>query len=108
MVWRAASWCRGVGRTAAIAALLVGQGNLSPSSAEIPKHLAPIPSDTLALMAARHTSPGAPILMRLYKKESELEVWKKTRDGRFVLLKSFPICRWSGQLGPKTHQGDRQ
>jgi murein L,D-transpeptidase YafK len=108
MVWRAASWWRGVGRTAAIAALLVGQGILSQASAEISKHLAPIPSDTLALMAARHTSPGAPILMRLYKKESELEVWKKTRDGRFVLLKTFPICRWSGQLGPKTHQGDRQ
>jgi murein L,D-transpeptidase YafK len=42
------------------------------------------------------------------KKESELEVWKKARNGRYVLLKTFPICRWSGQLGPKTRQGDRQ
>ena len=29
-------------------------------------------------------------------------------DGTYVLLKTFPICRWSGQLGPKTHEGDRQ
>ena len=108
MMARKASWWRAGGRTAAMAALLVAQGFLSEATAETPKHLAPIPSDTLALMAARNTSPGAPLLMRLYKKESELEVWKKARDGRYVLLKTFPICRWSGQLGPKTQQGDRQ
>jgi murein L,D-transpeptidase YafK len=108
MVWSQASWWRARGRSAALAALLVAPGMFSEASAETPKHLAPIPSDTIALMAARNTSPGAPILMRLYKKESELEVWKKARDGRFVLLKTFPICRWSGQLGPKTQQGDRQ
>jgi murein L,D-transpeptidase YafK len=108
MMSRTASGWRAGGRTAAIAALVVAQGIFSEATAETPKHLAPIPSDTLALMAARNTSPGAPILMRLYKKDSELEVWKKARDGRYVLLKTFPICRWSGQLGPKTQQGDRQ
>jgi hypothetical protein len=35
-------------------------------------------------------------------------VWKRARSGRYVLLKTFPICRWSGQLGPKQKQGDRQ
>ena len=53
-------------------------------------------------------TPAAPILIRTYKKEAELEVWKKGKDGRFALLKSFPICRWSGQLGPKLRQGDRR
>jgi murein L,D-transpeptidase YafK len=72
------------------------------------KHEAPIPAATLALMAARNTSAAAPILIRTYKKEAELEVWKQAKGGRFVLLKTFPICRWSGQLGPKTRQGDRQ
>jgi murein L,D-transpeptidase YafK len=46
--------------------------------------------------------------VRLYKEESELEVWKEDRDGQFQLLKTYPICRWSGELGPKIKQGDRQ
>ncbi|WP_294535188.1 murein L,D-transpeptidase family protein [uncultured Rhodoblastus sp.] len=65
-------------------------------------------SETLALMAERGVAPNAPILIRAFKKESELEVWKMRPDGTYVLLKTFPICRWSGQLGPKTHEGDRQ
>ena len=69
---------------------------------------APAPSATLALMAQKNMAPNAPILVRSFKKESVLEVWKQTREGRYALLKSFPICRWSGQLGPKRRQGDRQ
>jgi murein L,D-transpeptidase YafK len=72
------------------------------------KDSAPIPAPTLAAMRAKDTGPSSPILMRVFKKEAELEVWKKTSGGRFVLLKTFPICRWSGQLGPKTKEGDRQ
>jgi murein L,D-transpeptidase YafK len=89
-------------------ALLAAPASVTAVSAQTPKHLAPIPAETLALMATRDTTPGAPILMRLYKKESELEVWKQTKSGRYVHLKTFPICRWSGQLGPKLRQGDRQ
>jgi murein L,D-transpeptidase YafK len=48
------------------------------------------------------------ILVRLFKEESELEVWKEDKDGRFALLKTYPICRWSGELGPKIKMGDRQ
>ena len=69
---------------------------------------APVPAATLALMAQKNMATSAPILIRSYKKESVLEVWKQTREGRYALLKSFPICRWSGQLGPKRRQGDRQ
>src|SRR5690606_19647912 len=43
-----------------------------------------------------------------FKEEAELEVWKQNRDGQFALLKTYPICRWSGELGPKIKQGDRQ
>ena len=50
----------------------------------------------------------SPILLRIFKEESELEVWKQTSAGRFELLKSYPICRWSGELGPKLHEGDYQ
>ena len=93
------------GWRAALAACVLA---LSPVPALAQKHLAPIPGATLALMAARDTGPAAPILVRTYKKEAELEVWKQNRAGRYVLLKTFPICRWSGQLGPKVRVGDRQ
>jgi murein L,D-transpeptidase YafK len=53
-------------------------------------------------------SKESPILVRLFKEESELEVWKETQDGKFALLKTYPICRWSGELGPKVKMGDRQ
>ena len=46
--------------------------------------------------------------MRIFKAESELEVWKAKDDGRFYLFKTYPICSYSGGLGPKVEQGDRQ
>jgi len=72
------------------------------------RHLAPIPPATMALMETKGMSRNDPILMRAYKKESEIEVWKRGRDGKYALLKTYPMCRWSGQLGPKTREGDRQ
>jgi murein L,D-transpeptidase YafK len=50
----------------------------------------------------------SPILLRIFKEESELEVWKQDSTGRFQLLKTYPVCRWSGDLGPKFQEGDRQ
>lgn len=50
---------------------------------------------------------GQPVLLRLFKQESELEVWLK-RDTEFVLFKTYPICKWSGELGPKLKEGDGQ
>ncbi len=68
----------------------------------------PIPASLLADMREKEMSPADPILIRIFKQESELEVWKRDRSGKFALLKSYPMCRWSGRLGPKTKSGDRQ
>lgn len=68
----------------------------------------PIPAETVALMEQKGTNKHAPMLIRAYKKEAELEIWKMKGDGRYALLKTYPMCRWSGQLGPKTREGDRQ
>jgi murein L,D-transpeptidase YafK len=51
---------------------------------------------------------AAPILIRIYKEESTLEIWKQDRTGQYALLKSYPICRYSGHLGPKVFEGDHQ
>ncbi len=68
----------------------------------------PIPADVVALMRERNTDTHAPILIRAYKKEAEFEIWKQNRAGEYVHIKTYPMCRWSGQLGPKVREGDRQ
>jgi murein L,D-transpeptidase YafK len=62
----------------------------------------------LAQLDQKHMPKESPILIRLFKEESEIEVWKQDASGRFALLKTYPVCRWSGELGPKTREGDRQ
>ena len=69
---------------------------------------APLTEKMLAEMASKNMDKDSPILARIFKEESELEVWKQNRDGQFELLKTYPICRWSGDLGPKKKEGDRQ
>jgi murein L,D-transpeptidase YafK len=68
----------------------------------------PLSPQMLALMQEKGTTPSAPILIRTYKQEAEFEVWKVRSDGQYALLKTYPMCRWSGQLGPKIREGDRQ
>jgi murein L,D-transpeptidase YafK len=58
-------------------------------------------------LATQGVALGVPIYIRIFKLESELELWVQ-KDGRFVRLARYPICRWSGQLGPKLREGDRQ
>jgi len=68
----------------------------------------PVSPKLVAAMAEKDMDLQSPILIRLFKQEAELEVWKQTRNGQFALLKTYPICRWSGDLGPKVREGDRQ
>jgi len=51
--------------------------------------------------------PGVPIHLRIYKLESEIELWVE-KGGRFERFATYPICMWSGRLGPKLKEGDRQ
>jgi murein L,D-transpeptidase YafK len=69
---------------------------------------APLSEKTLAEIEAKHMDKDSPILARIFKEEAEMEVWKKNRNGEYALLKTYPICRWSGDLGPKKKEGDRQ
>jgi len=87
---------------AAGAALLAG------CSQVVPPHLLPLPPEAKALLAQKDMREDAPIFVRIFKEESELEVWKVKADGRFHHFKTYPICTWSGKLGPKFKQGDKQ
>ena len=61
--------------------------------------------DLAGRLAAHGVALGAPVFMRIFKREFELELWLK-RDDRFHRFAVYPICRWSGDLGPKLAQGD--
>jgi murein L,D-transpeptidase YafK len=94
--------------SAAIAAqmTLAGCGGGPPASSG--RHLQPLSERMLATLKAKNMDKESPILIRVFKEEAELEVWKPDDSGRFALLRTYPICRWSGELGPKLKTGDRQ
>jgi murein L,D-transpeptidase YafK len=96
--------------SAALAAgvLLAGCNSDEISLANNAKANQPVPPKLIADMTAKDMDLQSPMLVRLFKQEAELEVWKQDRSGRFALLKTYPICRWSGDLGPKVREGDRQ
>src|SRR5476649_2678731 len=95
---------------AALAAgvLLAGCDSDEISLANNAKANQPVSPKLVAEISEKDMDLQSPILVRLFKQEAELEVWKQTRSGRYALLKTYPICRWSGDLGPKVREGDRQ
>ena len=103
-------WARTLLASAAIACALALAGcetdGLSPTVSA--KAMAPLSSEIMALLEQKNMPKDSPILVRLFKEEAELEVWKQDTSGQYALLKTYPICRWSGELGPKIKQGDRQ
>ena len=58
-------------------------------------------------LASKGLKAGDAVFIRIFKAESELEIWMRSGN-RFVLLDTYPICHWSGTIGPKIHEGDKQ
>ncbi|MCW5198267.1 murein L,D-transpeptidase [Desulfobulbus sp. F3] len=58
-------------------------------------------------LAAKGLHLGDPIFMRIFKESKQLEVWMR-KDGKFKLFKNYPICTYSGTVGPKLREGDEQ
>jgi murein L,D-transpeptidase YafK len=98
-------------RVCAGIAALVGAcalGACSGGAPSIPPSDQPLSGEAMMLLGRKGMDQGAPIFVRIFKEESELEVWKARDDGRFYHFKTYPICNWSGGIGPKTSYGDRQ
>jgi murein L,D-transpeptidase YafK len=104
-----ASLVRALLAPAALAAALALAGCYGDDGYQLPtramKELSP---EMLTLLSQKNMPKDSPILVRIFKEESELEVWKEDTTGRYELLRVYPICRWSGDLGPKVKEGDRQ
>jgi len=50
---------------------------------------------------------GDAVFIRIFKKESILEVWIRS-ETEYKHLKDYNICAYSGDLGPKLKEGDKQ
>ena len=74
----------------------------------IPRDRLPLSTAALRNLRDLGSSPAEPMLVRIFKQSSELEVWKRTNAGFYRLFGTYPICKWSGTLGPKFAEGDGQ
>jgi len=61
----------------------------------------------VSALGEKNLDYGKPVFIRIFKAEKTLELWVKHK-ARFTLFKAYPICTYSGRLGPKTRQGDGQ
>jgi len=60
-----------------------------------------------AALRAKGIRWSAPVFIRIFKEEKQLELW--VDDGKvFKHFKAWPICKFSGVLGPKLKEGDGQ
>ena len=73
-----------------------------------PKTEKRLSDSTLKIMKIKGMTTTSPIMLRIFKEEGVLEVWKQKDNGRYDLVTHYEICKWSGKLGPKYTEGDRQ
>jgi murein L,D-transpeptidase YafK len=78
----------------------LGSDSVAPSERQLS-------ASAQALLALKGMRQESPIFIRIFKEENDLEVWK-LKDGRFQHFRTYSICAWSGTIGPKVQQGDRQ
>lgn len=63
--------------------------------------------DLAPVLTEKNLTWGAPVYLRIFKEEKKIEVWLQDR-GEFRLFDTYPVCSFSGKLGPKVAEGDRQ
>ncbi len=79
-----------------------------PSSARSKKAITSVEAHLKTELAKKNLNYGAPVFFRIFKTPAQLEVWVQKKEGSFALFKTYPICAFSGKLGPKLKEGDRQ
>src|SRR5690606_41938143 len=66
--------------------------------AKAEKQLSP---KVLAAMKTKGMSRSSPVMARIFKEEGKLEIWKQKTNGRYDIIASNDICKWSVKLVPK-------
>lgn len=93
--------------TMGLAANLISNRYSLPSSANLDEVEARVLPSLSAQFSQKGLKLGDPIFIRIFKEDSELELWVQNANG-YELFKTYPICAYSGDLGPKLTEGDGQ
>ena len=94
---------------AALVLILAACSSRAPETQRDSRLIRRPPNPTLQdRLEARGFRFGAPAFIRIFKKEEVLEVWLQKDSGEYALFLDYPICIYSGELGPKTREGDKQ
>jgi murein L,D-transpeptidase YafK len=85
------------------------QIEMQPQAETLEEKLARPRRELPVALAQRGLALGDPVYIRIYKDVKEMEIWMLSQSsGRWTLFRNYPICRYSGKLGPKLKQGDKQ
>lgn len=79
-----------------------------PTSARAEKAIERVSPRLSKELAERGRTLGTPVFIRIFKREAILELWLQGEGGRYSLFREYAICSFSGDIGPKTRQGDNQ
>ncbi|WP_198338367.1 murein L,D-transpeptidase family protein [Labrenzia sp. VG12] len=91
----------------ALATVLFSRYSL-PGSADLTEVENRVTPGLAKRLAKQGLALGSPVHIRVFKESSELEVWLRRAGGDYGLFRTYPICSYSGALGPKLKEGDRQ
>lgn len=82
---------------------------LLASCATIPQYAREVMQRLSPELKQHQVYVGDPVFIRIFKEENILELWMKPENSySYRLVKTYPICKWSGGLGPKFREGDHQ
>jgi murein L,D-transpeptidase YafK len=89
--------------------LFLAAGMTLPAQERIDEVRARVEPGLKAQIAATGLAYGAPVFVRIFKESSELELWMKpAQEAGYKLFRTWKIATYSGTLGPKLREGDRQ
>ena len=79
------------------------KGDLSDTVVRPIKKVSKVATPTEASLAENIATIGGqigdPVFIRIFKQEAQLEIWMKA-GGQYRLIQTYPICAFSGALGP--------
>ncbi|WP_245929222.1 L,D-transpeptidase family protein [Agarilytica rhodophyticola] len=90
------------------ASVTKAQTDKFPTSARAEQAILRTQKDLVTGLHNKNLTYGSPIFIRIFKIPGKLELWVENKQKQFKLFKTYEICNFSGALGPKIKQGDRQ
>lgn len=93
---------------AALSANIYARADDIPSSTRSRSAVSDVGGTLESALSEKSITKGAPVFIQILKAENELRLYLEKDDGTYALLETYPICAWSGDLGPKLKEGDGQ